>query len=789
MTGMHEYIGKSITRHDSWEKVTGAAVFAGDIKQAGMLYAGIKTSPYAHARIISINTSKAAALPGVRAVIAGRDAAYIVGIYMQDRPILAQDKVRYYGEAVAAVAADSEETAEAAVRLIDVDYEALPVVNDVCKAILPGTPLVHEGLSGYKWTEGVFFPEAGTNIASHIKIRKGDINKGFAQADFIIENTFTQPQVFHIPLETHATVVQWCPGNRIRIHSSSQSPFAIRDLFAAAFDLPRTNIEVTVSAVGGAFGSKSGIHLEPLAGILSRKAGGRPVKLVPAREEECSTLPCRQGLVAKLKSGVTKDGRIVAEEIEYLWDAGAYADYGVNIGRAGAFTGCGPYVVPNVRIDSYTVYTNHVFGTAYRGFGHPEVFFAIERQRDLIAKAIGMDPVEFRLKNVLMPGMETITGELITENTGRIDLCLKKVVEAVGYNTPYTREELEAFTAAGKVRAKSAAVLQKSPAMPTWSASSALVHMNEDGTIRVSVGAVDIGQGTYTVLKQIVAEKLNMPIEKVYIAAEVHTDTSPYDWQTVASRMTVLCGNAVCEACDDLKEQITGIACAALHAAKHEIAFGRECVYLKQNPHIRMAFKQMAIGYTYENGNSIGGPLIGRGKAIAQGLTYTDPETGQGRPALDWTYGAHGVEIDLDVNTGDITVVHLASCLDVGKVMNEMLLRGQVVGGTLQGIGTVFSEAVKYDDDGRLLTRNLMDYKIPTVKDIPLKTDVFSVETPQLDGPFGARGCGEHPLISIAAVIANALSNAAGVEFYDLPLSADNVFRRLQEWKKQQSER
>ena len=776
---MNEYIGESVTRHDAYDKVTGRAVFAGDVKLAGMLYAKMKTSPYAHARIVSIDTSRASSLPGVRAVITGAQAHHKVGIYMQDRSVIAQGKVRYYGEVVAAVAADTEDIASEAARLIDVVYEKLTPVNDVCAAMEPGSPLVHERLAGYKCTKGVFFPQPGTNIASLIKVRKGDVETGFAAADVIIENTFTQPQVFHIPLETHATVVSWLPGDRIKIRSSTQSPFAIRDLFAAAFDLPRTNIEVTASAVGGGFGGKSGIHLEPLAGLLSREAGGRPVRLVPTREEECATLPCRQGLVAKMKTGISKTGKIVAEEIDYFWDAGAYADYGVNIGRAGAFTGCGPYEIPNVKINSYTVYTNHVFGTAYRGFGHPEVFFAIERQRDLLAKAIGMDPVEFRMKNVLMPGAKTITGELVTGNTGRVDLCLEKVVEAIGLSTPYTSEELETFKAAGKVRAKSAAVLQKSPAMPTWSASSAIVQMNEDGTVRVSVGSVDIGQGTYTVLRQIAAHRLNMPIEKVHIATEVHTDTSPYDWQTVASRMTVLCGNALCDACDDLKEQIAQVACVALRAARHEVGFGEECVFVKQNPHNKIEFKQLAIGYTFENGNSIGGPMIGRGKAIAQGLTFTDPDTGQGRPALDWTYGAHGVEIELDVNTGDITLIHLVSCLDVGKVMNEMLLRGQVIGGTLQGIGTVFSEAVKYDADGLLLTRNLVDYKISTIKDIPLKTDVLYVETPQLDGPYGARGCGEHPLISIAPVIANALANATGAEFFDLPLSAENVLKEF----------
>jgi CO/xanthine dehydrogenase Mo-binding subunit len=783
MENKYQYIGKSVKRHDGYEKVTGTAPYVADLKMNGLLHARVKTSPYAHANILSIDTKKAEALPGVRAVITGRQGANKLGIYMQDRSIIAVGKVRHFGEVVAAVAAVDAETAQKAVDLIDVQYEPLPTVLDVREAVKPNSPLVHEKLGEYAHVKGVFFPIPGTNVASHIKVRKGNAEEAFKKADLIIENTYEQPQVFHIPLETHGTIVQWGIGDKIKIYSSSQSPFSIRDLFSVAFNLPKTNIEVNVPYVGGGFGGKSGIHMEPLVGLLSKAAGGQPVKLIPGREEECSTLPCRQGLVARIKTGVTKEGRIIAEEVEYLWDAGAYADYGVNIGRAGAVTGCGPYDIENVNVDSKTVYTNHVFGTAYRGFGHPEVFFGIERQRDLIAKALHMDPTEFRLKNLLMPGSKTITGELITENTGRADLCLKQVAEAIGLDKPYTEEEKAEWAKKGKYRGKAAAVLQKSPAMPTWSASSALLQMNEDGTMRLSVGGVDYGQGTYTVMKQIVAERLDFPVEKIGISHTINTNLSPYDWQTVASRMTVLCGVAVIEACDDLKEQILELGSIILRAAKHEIEFKDEYVYVKQNPHERVPISKLAMGYTFENGNAVGGPLIGRGKSIAQGLTNLDADTGQGKTALDWTYGAHAVEIEVDSNTGDIDILHMASSLDIGQVMNAALLRGQVVGGALQGIGTTFHEAVYYDDMGRLITRNFTDYKIPTFRDVPKKMDVLSVETPQLDGPYGARGCGEHPLISVTSVIANALANATGEEFFDLPLSADRVYLRLHEKK------
>jgi CO/xanthine dehydrogenase Mo-binding subunit len=746
-----------------------------------MLYAKLKTSPHAHAKIIRIDTSKAEAYQGVRAVLTARDGNAWVGIYMVDRSALADEKVRYFGEAVAAVAADTQEIADRAAELIELEYEVLEPVLDVKKAIAPGSPRVHENSEDYGYIEGEFFPEPERNIANRTKIRRGDVSEAFARADVVIEHTYEQPQVLHSPMETHATIVQWGHGDRIKIYSSSQSPFAIRDLFAVAFGLSKNNIEVSVPYVGGGFGGKSGIHLEPLVGMLSRKAGGRPVKLVPTREEECSTLPCRQGLLARIRTGATKDGKIIAEEAEYLWDGGAYADYGVNISRAGATTGCGPYHIENVSVDSVTVYTNRVFGTAYRGFGHPEVFFAIERQRDLLAEALGMDPTQLRLKNLLVAGDETITGELITENTGRVGDCLEKVAEELNVSKPYSDKEKAAFAASGKYRGKAAVVLQKAPAMPTWSASSAIIHMNEDGSVRITVGGVDYGQGTYTVLQQIVAERLHLPIEKVHITPTLNTSITPYDWQTVASRMTVLCGAAVCDACDDLLDQIITMGSIVLRAAKHEVALGDECVYVKQNPHQRVAYSQMCMGYTFENGNAIGGPMIGRGKSIAQGLTNLHPETGQGKAALDWTYGAHAIEVEVDTHTGDVRILDIATCMDVGRVMNAAMVKGQVVGGVLQGIGTAFSEAVYYDAEGRLLTRNFVDYKIPTFKDMPGKSKVMCIETPQLDGPYGARGIGEHPLIGITAVITNAVANAVGIQFYNLPLSSDRVYNKMHE--------
>lgn len=773
------YVGEGVARLDGIEKVTGQALYVHDIKLQGMLYAKIKTSPYAHALIKSIDVSKAKALPGVKAVLTGKDAYQKLGIYMIDRPILAWHKVRYFGEAVAAVAAIDIETAEKAIELIEVVYEELPVVQDVEEALKPESPLVHEDIASNKWMENVFSPVIGTNIANLFKIRKGNLEKGFEEADLIVENIFTQPQVLHVPMETHNVIAKWSVGNKIKVWSSAQAPFAIRDLMSVALEIPKQDIEVIVPFVGGGFGGKAGIHLEPLVVLLSKAANGNPVKLCPTREEETSTLPCRQGLVAKMKTGVKRDGKIVAEKIEYLWDAGAYADYGVNIGRASGYSAAGPYEIDNIYVDSYTIYTNHIFGTAYRGFGHAEFFWAVERQRELIAKALNMDPFEFRMKNLLKPGSKTITGEIITENTGDVRECLRVIKDSIGFGVEKSEEEKANERKTGKYKGRGIAVLHKAPAMPSWSASSALIQMNEDGSVKFNVGGIDFGQGTYTVLAQIIAQRLHIPLEKIHVVNETNTDTAPYDWQTVASRMTVLAGNAIIEACDDLVEQIYEIGAIVLHAAKHELAIGDEYVYVKQHPESTLPYNKIAIGYTYPNGNSIGGPLIGRGKSIAQGLTFLNQETGEGRPALDWTFGAHGIELEVDKNTGDIEILKIASAFDVGHVMNKMLLEGQVVGGIIQGLGTALCEGMIYDNKGRLLTRNFVDYKIPTMQDLPEKIELHFVETPQLDGPYGARGCAEHPMISITSVIGNAISDATGVEITELPFTANKVYMAL----------
>jgi CO/xanthine dehydrogenase Mo-binding subunit len=769
-----DLIGKSVPRIDGFEKATGAATYTADIKFPGMLYAKMLLSPHAHARIVKVDTGHAAGLPGVKAVLTGQELPYRVGLYMVDKPVLADAKVRYFGEPVAAVAATDEEVAQQAVDLIGVDYEPLEPVLDAVKALEPESPLVHEMLHTYDCVKGVFCPIASSNIANHFKLRKGDVEAGLSKSAHVFENRFYIPQVQHVPMETHATVAHWKRDGRIEIWTSAQSPFAVRHLLCVALGIPHSRVRVVVPYVGGAFGGKAGIHLEPLVSLLSRAAGYRPVKLVATRREEFVTLPCRQGLHARIKTGVTRDGRILAQEIEYVWDAGAYADYGVNIGRASGYSGAGPYEIENVKLDSYTVYTNKPFGTAYRGFGHVELFWAVESQMDMVARELAMDPVAFKLKNLLRPGSTTITGEKVNEHTGSVRKCLEAVAREIGWS-----EQCPPASSEWKARGRGVAVLHKAPAMPPNTASSAIIKFNEDATADVLVSGLDYGQGTATSLSQIAAHALKIPLERIHFVWVKDTDYSPYDWQTVASRLTVMGGICVLRAAADALDQIKSIAARALDVEKDRLDTRDGRVFVTDDPQKGLDYKQVVMGYMFPNGNSIGGPVIGRGSYVAEGLTNLDLETGQGLPALNWTYGAHAVDVEIDIRTGEVDVVKLVSAFDVGRVINEELCRGQVVGGGVQGVGTALSEQYVYDRAGHLVNPSLTDYKIPTVRDVPREMVQVFIETPHDKGPFGARGVAEHPMISVPPAIANAICEATGVRITELPLSPERVFSAL----------
>ena len=771
------HVGKGERRLEAIAKVTGDAVFTSDMAFPGMLYAQVKKSPHARARILKIDVTKAEALPGVRAVLVGAELNNKLGLYVVDKDILAKDEVRHYGEAVAGVAADTPEIAREAVDLIQVDYEPLPPVLNHMDALKPDAPLVHPDLGKYDYVP-VFSPQPNTNIPNLSRTRKGDVEKGFAESEWVIEREYTNPSVQHVPMETHVAIVEWNNGDEITIWTSAQSPFTVRNLFCYTFKLPLNKVRVIVPHVGGGFGGKAGIHLEPLAACLSRKAGGMPVKLQASREEEFSLLPCRSALTYRIKTGVRADGKILAQHLTLYWDAGAYADYAVNVTRASAYSGAGPYEVPNVWLDAYTIYTNKPYGTAYRGFGHVEFFWGLERHMELIAVAIGMDPLEFRKKNLLKPGSVTITGEVITEHTGSPTKCLDAVAKSINYGS-LTKEETAREKRTGRKIGKGIATLHKAPAMPSFTATAAVVKMNSDGSVIVNVGLTEIGQGSATAVAQIAAERLRFPMAKVKVAIEKDTDKEPYDWQTVASKGIILTGNATILACDDMLRQAYDVAAQVLRAQPMDLDHDDERIFIKHHPQSSVSFAAISVGYAYPNGNAIGGPLIGVGRYMAQGLTNLDKETGQGLPALDWTYGAHGVIVEVDPDTGEYKVIKVASAFDVGRVINPDIVRGQAIGGMIQGLGTATCEGYIYDEAGHLLNPSFTDNKIPTAKDLPEEIESIAVEVAQLDGPFGARGVGEHPMISVAPALGNAIQQAVGALLLHMPIRFEDVWRAL----------
>ncbi len=778
------YVGKGTKRIDVIEKMTGKAVYTGDIRLAGMLHARIKRSPHARAKILNIETAEAEKIPGVHAVVTGKEFNYKLGLYLVDKDILARERVRHHGEAVAAVAAETPELARQAVDKIKVEYAVEKPVLDATEAIKTESRLVHPELEDYDYMESAFTPQPGTNIANHTKIRKGDVERGFEEADQIFEREYTNPNVQHVPMETHIAIAQWRERGRLDVYTSAQSPFTVRNLLCVAFGLSHKDVRVKVPHVGGGFGGKAGIGVEPLACCLSKKANGRPVKLQATREEEFSLLPCRSGLTYRIKTGVKDNGEIVAQKMTMYWDSGAYADYAVNVTRASAYSASGPYEIPNAWVDAYTIYTNKPYGTAYRGFGHVEFSWGVERHMNHIAEQLDLDPLELRKKNALQAGSITLTGEEITSHSGDVIKCMEEAARAINYGE-LTAEEKQREQDTGRKIGKAVAALHKAPAMPSFTATSAVVKLNEDGTVIADLSLTDYGQGTYTSLAQMIAEELRIPVEKINVSLEGDTEKGTYDWQTVASKGLLMSGNACILACNDLLEKAYKDAGEILRANPCDLDHKDGTIFIKHSPKKSVSFADLSVGYAYPNGEGIGGPLIGVGRYMAQGLTSLDKETGQGFPALDWTYGAHGVVVAVDQETGEFEVIQVASTFDVGKAINPPAIRGQVIGGMIQGLGTAICEGYAYDDEGHLLNPSFTDNKIPTARDIPEKIEAIVIETPQIDGPYGARGVGEHGMIALCGAVGNAIYKASGADLTHMPVRHEDVWWALHNSGKQ----
>jgi carbon-monoxide dehydrogenase large subunit len=762
-------VGESKPRIDAREKVTGVAVYTDDLQFGNaLLHARIKRSPHPHALIKKIDVTKAQAVPGVKAVVTGKDFPGYIGLYLQDRFIFCRDRVRYVGDPVAGVAAINEEIAQKALELIEVEYEVLEPVLDPEFGVSPEAPILHPDLGTYV-VAGFIFPEAGTNISNHFKLRKGDVDSAWEQCDAIIERSYRIPHIQHVPLEPHIAISKVDEKGEVTLWTSSQSPFAQRNLIAQSLGISQSDMRVISPAVGGGFGGKAGVSMESLAVAIAMKVKGHPVKLRLTREEEFYTAFVRQGLVAHFKMGCDKDGRLLAMENKYYWDGGAYTEYGVNIARAAGYSCTGPYEVPNVKGDSYCVYTNHPVGGPMRGFGMPEMHSGLEQCIDELAQQIGMDAVEFRKLNCLKTGSILATGGKM--HPAGLEECIQKTAEAIewGKKTP--------ASAPNKRRGKGMAAMWKAPAMPPNAGSSAWVELAEDGKVNVGVGGQDLGQGSFTISAQMAAATLGVPYESVRVASPVDTRYSPYEWQTVASRLTWSMGNAVVKAAKDARKQVLDLVAEAWNEPVEDLNIVNGVV-ISYKTEKEIPLKNLVIyGLPKPDGSGWrGGPILGRGNFMPNDVTGLDAETGQGEHGVvHYTMGAQAVELEVDLDTGRIEIIKGVAAFDVGKAINPEMVKAQMEGGFVQGLSSAIFEELKLKN-GFLQNPSFVDYRIATSTDIPKEMKSIIVEVPQEDGPWGARGIGEHSMVATLPAIANAIYNAIGVRFDGPPFTAEKVY-------------
>ncbi|HCP22583.1 MAG: xanthine dehydrogenase family protein molybdopterin-binding subunit [SAR202 cluster bacterium] len=732
-----QVLGKSHIRVDARDKVTGRATYAGDVYLPGMLQCKLLTSTHSHARIVSIDTSSAEALPGVRCVITGKDypdARFGSGA-LKDRRIMATDEVFYIGEPVAAVAADDEVTAVEALGLIKVEYQDLEKVVDPLAAISPKSADIHPDLEQY---EGYGFALGGNNCTM-LDADRGDVDQGFKDSDVIVEETYHTQPISQGFLEPMACVANVEANGRLDIYASTQGPYQVRSQLSSVLDMPISNIKVQAMEMGGGFGAKLRLAFEAFPALLAIKTG-RPVKLVNTREETFTMNGPRLETNIYLKTGVTKDGRILAREARSVFDVGAYLGAGPN---SGVGHGLGAYHIPNFKLRSYGVYTNKIYVGSYRASGVADMTFATESHTDVIAHKLGMDPMEFRLKNALSEGDTAVSGAPIPKNGLRETMDALK--ERMGL--PKKLEEGHGVgIAVGEWRSGSGP-------------STASISVNEDGTVSLLTGSTDIS-GSDTSLAQIAAESLGLRMDQVVVAKR-DTDMAPFTGPSGGSRIVYSQGKVVQNAAEDAKAKLLDIAADRLGVPADALECSGGSVYVQDNPPQSVTLGQLARASL----SSRGGPIIGT--ASLSSMPYAP------------VFNAQGVEVVVDKETGQVRVTRFVQAQDIGKAINPMGVEGQLEGGAVQGIGRALSEEILIDKDtGEVRNPSLATYLMPLAVDMPEIENIL-VEVPSEDGPFGARAVAESPGFGPPAAIANAIYDAVGVRIKTLPLSAERVLAAI----------
>ncbi len=745
-------VGRSVPRLESWLKVTGRAEYVHNLRLPGMLYGKIFRSSVAHGRIERIDVSAAQAVGGVHRVVTAKDIQELIaepyyGPAFHDQPILAVDKVRYVGEPVAVVLAADPHVAEEAGHLITAEYEELPAVYDEVEA-MTSKAIVHDALK-----PAGTFPDlkhlkgrTHTNIALDFHLRRGDAGRALGDVHRIFEHRFRTQQVMHTPLEPLVSVAE-STENSLTIHTASQSPSFVRIEIARLLGWPENKVRVRVPFLGGGFGAKLYIKLEALVSVLSLLTK-RPVKISLTMEEQFFTIT-KHASTFRIKSGVTRDGRIVARECEVWWNGGAYADIGPRVTQKSGFTAPGPYDIEHVAIDSYALYTNLPPAGALRGFGIPQLVWAYESHTDTMARELGIDPLEFRRMNLLRDGRPQATGTVMRD--AAIEKVLDRLESLMDWKTPWDKGK-------GSVRrGRGIAIGFKACVSPT--ASLAAVSVNADGSCTVYCSTVDMGQGSDTAMAQIAGEVLHLPAESVTV---VHSDTdvTPYDMATLGSRSLYHMGNAVKLAAEEAWQKLQSL---------------REELKLPAEVEVLDIFRKK---YGMQAGS-----VLGNGSFIP---SYASPDhaTGQTANATPfWMVGGTGVELEIDTETGHVRITRLVNVADVGTPINPRIVETQLSGASIMQLGFTLFEKMVFDADGQLRNASLAEYKIPGFLDIPQEIINEAVVAEQRSGPFGAKGVGETGTFGVSPAVANAIHDAVGVRLTSLPLNPETIFMELQKSK------
>jgi len=760
--GELDVVGQTVQRPEAVEKVTGKAVYADDITFPDMLFGATLRAGIPHGKIITLDTSRAKALEGVRAVLTAEDIPGRInhGLIVQDWPALVGvgEKVRYVGDAVAVVAADTRHIAAKALTLIDVEYEPLPVVTDPVAAKEPDAPLVHE--------EG--------NLLKHIKVDKGDIVQGFAEADIIMEDLFTTPTYEHAFMEPECSIARITENDRVEVYVGSQIPYSDRDQVAAALNIPEDQVRVRGPLIGGGFGGKEDIAGQIHAALLSR-ATRKPVKVLYDRHESMLVHPKRHATRIRVKLGLKNNGTITAAQTELYGDTGAYASLGAKVmGRATTHS-TGPYIVPNVKIDCYAMYTNNPPAGAFRGFGALQADFAIEVMIDQAAEKLELDPIELRRKNVLRTGSITNTGQYLKDSVGLLE-CIEKTETAMREYLPegnlFRSRPVPGLPDTRRAWGYALAFKNTGLGEGAPDKAAAEVELLQDGTVEVRTSSAEIGQGLVTVLQMVTAQELGMKLDQVKVLLS-DTDLTPDGGPTTGSRQTYISGNAAKYASITLRK-----AMLATIAEIFDITNDK-------------AYEEISIkdGSARINGKSLSFAEIGKamrekGRDPKFVYEYWAPETTplgeEGDKHFAYSFAAQAIEVEVDLKTGEVEVLKAIAATDVGKAINPLGLQGQVEGGTIMGLGHALTEEFILEN-GRVITDQLSRYRMPSIKHVPEVMKAFIVEDPTADGPYGAKGVGEISTMPVPPAVVNAVYNATGVRFKRLPVDQDWLARRLQE--------